>query len=264
MVVGPGDQDRAEYPDGHPSQVGSDRIVIAVAALAEYAAPPDPAGPGTATTIEVVDRGNDLPGRMHHPRRPGLAGGPDLPHGPAARHPAGQAQAGHREKHRGLHAQRHHVRHRRHAGRDAGPGGGGAGLPTTVVATGGMAQFVVPLCRRKIQVDRDLLLKGLNIIYKKNASEHKHCEKTHTTKTGPGSGPAFLPSPGWQENPRFRPETGAMPLTETGKLDIIPPRQMRRRGEKYPRVSPTESGRMVQGRGEAGRSGPGAVSLKQQ
>ena len=50
------------------------------------------------------------------------------------------------------------------------------GYSTTVVATGGMAQFVVPLCRRKIQVDRDLLLKGLNIIYKKNATEHKHCE----------------------------------------------------------------------------------------
>mgnify|MGYP002230676147 FL=1 len=51
------------------------------------------------------------------------------------------------------------------------------GYQTTVVATGGMAQFVVPLCRRKIQVDRDLLLKGLNIIYKKNATEQKHMEK---------------------------------------------------------------------------------------
>ena len=45
------------------------------------------------------------------------------------------------------------------------------GFPTTVVATGGMAPFVVPLCRRKIRVDRDLLLKGLNILYEKNASE---------------------------------------------------------------------------------------------
>ena len=40
-----------------------------------------------------------------------------------------------------------------------------------MVATGGMAPFVVPLCRRKILVDRDLLLKGLNILYEKNASE---------------------------------------------------------------------------------------------
>ena len=51
------------------------------------------------------------------------------------------------------------------------------GYSTTVVATGGMAQFVVPLCRREIRVERDLLLKGLNIIYKKNASEYKHCER---------------------------------------------------------------------------------------
>ena len=42
------------------------------------------------------------------------------------------------------------------------------GCFTTVVATGGMAQFIVPLCRREIKLERDLLLKGLNIIYQKN------------------------------------------------------------------------------------------------
>ena len=50
------------------------------------------------------------------------------------------------------------------------------GYSATVVATGGMAQFVVPLCRRKILVDRDLLLKGLNVLYKKNAPEHRRSE----------------------------------------------------------------------------------------
>ena len=49
-------------------------------------------------------------------------------------------------------------------GRVAGP----SGCFTTVVATGGMAQFIVPLCRREIKLERDLLLKGLNIIYQKN------------------------------------------------------------------------------------------------
>ena len=47
------------------------------------------------------------------------------------------------------------------------------GYPATVVATGGMAQFIVPLCRRKIRVDRDQLLKGLNILYQKKAPERK-------------------------------------------------------------------------------------------
>ena len=38
----------------------------------------------------------------------------------------------------------------------------------TVIATGGMAQFITPLCRRNVILEKDLLLKGLNIIYKKN------------------------------------------------------------------------------------------------
>ena len=42
------------------------------------------------------------------------------------------------------------------------------GKPLTTVATGGIAQFVAPLCRREIRLERDLLLKGLNVIYQKN------------------------------------------------------------------------------------------------
>ena len=36
----------------------------------------------------------------------------------------------------------------------------------TVVATGGVAEKIIPHCRRKII--RDLVLKGLEIIYRKN------------------------------------------------------------------------------------------------
>ena len=42
------------------------------------------------------------------------------------------------------------------------------GHQCTLIATGGMAQFITPLCKRKIILEKDLLLKGLNIIYKKN------------------------------------------------------------------------------------------------
>ena len=42
------------------------------------------------------------------------------------------------------------------------------GSECTVVATGGLAGLVVPLCKRKIIVEDDLLLKGLQIIYHKN------------------------------------------------------------------------------------------------
>ena len=42
------------------------------------------------------------------------------------------------------------------------------GQEASVVATGGMAQFVIPFCRRKIILEKDLLLKGLYQIYLKN------------------------------------------------------------------------------------------------
>ena len=38
----------------------------------------------------------------------------------------------------------------------------------TVVATGGLAETIIPLCKRDIILDSDLLLKGLMIIYSKN------------------------------------------------------------------------------------------------
>ena len=42
------------------------------------------------------------------------------------------------------------------------------GEKTTVIATGGLAQVVIPLCRHEIIYDDDLLLKGLMIIWNKN------------------------------------------------------------------------------------------------
>ena len=38
----------------------------------------------------------------------------------------------------------------------------------TVIATGGLAKTVVPLCKNDIIIDEDLLLKGLMLIYEKN------------------------------------------------------------------------------------------------
>ena len=42
------------------------------------------------------------------------------------------------------------------------------GEKCTAVATGGLSELVVPLCKRKIILDNNLLIKGLAIIYKKN------------------------------------------------------------------------------------------------
>lgn len=42
------------------------------------------------------------------------------------------------------------------------------GYSTTVIATGGISKFVVPHCKHQIKYNENLILEGLNIIYKKN------------------------------------------------------------------------------------------------
>ena len=42
------------------------------------------------------------------------------------------------------------------------------GETPTVIATGGLARFITPLCRHEIIFDDALLLKGLLILYRKN------------------------------------------------------------------------------------------------
>ena len=42
------------------------------------------------------------------------------------------------------------------------------GQQVSVVATGGMAGYIAPYCRRKLKLDDALLLKGLKLIYRRN------------------------------------------------------------------------------------------------
>ena len=42
------------------------------------------------------------------------------------------------------------------------------GYKTTVVATGGIAKFIVPLCKTPIVYDKDLIVKGLAALYRDN------------------------------------------------------------------------------------------------
>ena len=168
MVVGPGIKTGLNIQMDTPSQVGSDRIVIAVAALAEYEPPLTLLDLGTATTIEVVDKGNVYLGGCIIP---GVRISLEALTNRASQLPGIQLD-----------------RPKKVIGKNtvdcmrSGVMYGAAamldgmierveeelGYSTTVVATGGMAQFVCPLCKRKIKLERDLLLKGLNLIYKKN------------------------------------------------------------------------------------------------
>ena len=42
------------------------------------------------------------------------------------------------------------------------------GTPKSVVATGGLAASIYPVCRHAMQLDVDLILYGLKAIYEKN------------------------------------------------------------------------------------------------
>ena len=42
------------------------------------------------------------------------------------------------------------------------------GYETTVIATGGIAKFVLPMCKKQIIYDKDLLVKGLAALYREN------------------------------------------------------------------------------------------------
>ena len=168
MVVGPGLKTGLNIQMDTPSQVGSDRIVIAVAALAEYDPPLTLLDLGTATTIEVVGQGSTYLGGCIIPgvrismdaltsrtaQLPGIS--LDQPKRVIGKNTVDCMRSGIMY---GTAAMLDGMLDRVEEE---------LGFSTTVVATGGMAQFIVPLCRREIRLEKDLLLKGLNIIYQKN------------------------------------------------------------------------------------------------
>jgi type III pantothenate kinase len=168
MVVGPGLKTGLNIHMDVPSQVGSDRIVAAVAALAEYEAPLILMDMGTATTIEVVEPNNVYMGGVIFP---GVKISLDALTSRAAQLPGISL-----EKPKQVIGKNtiDCMRSGMMYGTAAMIDGivdrieEELGHSSTLVATGGMAQFITPLCKRKIILEKDLLLKGLNILYKKN------------------------------------------------------------------------------------------------
>lgn len=168
MVVGPGLKTGLNIHVDVPSQVGSDRIVIAVAALAEYKAPLLLLDLGTATTIEAVEPDNIYMGGVIIPgvrvsldaltsraaQLPGIS--LDQPKQVIGKNTVDCMRSGMMY---GTAAMIDGLIERMEEE---------LGHRCTLIATGGLAQFITPLCKREIILEKDLLLKGLNIIYKKN------------------------------------------------------------------------------------------------
>lgn len=151
-----------------PSQAGADRIVVAVAALDRYEAPLIIIDMGTATTIEVVEPGAKYMGGVIIP---GVRVSLDALTGRTAQLPAiSLGRPGRVVASNTADCMRSGIMY------------GSAcmldgmidlmheelGHESTVIATGGLAPFITPLCRHEIHMEPELLLRGLNILYKRN------------------------------------------------------------------------------------------------
>ena len=168
LVVGPGLKTGLNIQIENPAQTGADLVVGCVAALREHKAPMIIIDMGTATTMIVLDKNSAMIGGCI---MPGVKISMDALTDRTALLPGLQLD-----------------QPKKAIGRNtidcmrSGIMMGSAcmidgmidrmeaelGYETTVIATGGMAKFVLPMCKKKIIYDKDLLVKGLATLYREN------------------------------------------------------------------------------------------------
>ena len=152
----------------NPKTTGSDMIVDAVAAIREYPAPLIIIDMGTATTMSVVDQaGNYIGGVI----LPGVRVSLDSLSGKTAQLPFISLEIPSRVIGKNtIDCMRAGIMYGNAATLDGiiDRMEEELGSKTTVIATGGLAKFITPLCRHEIIYDDALLLKGLLILYEKN------------------------------------------------------------------------------------------------
>lgn len=168
MIAGPGVKTGLNILIDNPRQLGSDQAVDAVAAVDSYPVPLIIIDMGTATTISVVDKNKNYLGGLIMTGM-GVAADAliqrtaqlpkidfELPPNIIGRNTIDCMKSG------ALYSNACAIdgivqRIEEELGESC-----------TVVATGGLSSIVIPLCRKKIHVDGDLLIRGLTIIYRKN------------------------------------------------------------------------------------------------
>ena len=168
LVVGPGLKTGLNIKVENPSQTGADLVVGAVAALREHKPPMIIVDMGTATTITVVDKSGAFIGGCICPgvkisldaltERTALLPGLQLdqPKQAIGRNTIDCMRSGIMM---GNAAMINGMVERMEAE---------LGYKTTVIATGGIARFVTPMCKTPIIYDKDLLVKGLAVLYREN------------------------------------------------------------------------------------------------
>ena len=169
LVVGPGLKTGLNIKIENPAQTGADLVVGCVAALREHKPPMIVIDMGTATTMIALDESGAFIGGSI---APGVKISMDALTGRTALLPGLQLD-----------------QPKKAIGRNtidcmrSGIMLGAAcmldgmvqrmeeelGCKTTVVVTGGIARFVIPMCRTPMVYDKDLLLKGLLALYRDNA-----------------------------------------------------------------------------------------------
>ena len=168
LVVGPGLKTGLNIKIENPAQTGADLVVGSVAAMREHKAPIIVIDMGTATTVTVIDEtgafigGSICPGvkisldalTERTALLPGLQ--LDQPKRAIGKNTIDCMRSGIMLGNAcmldGLIARFEEE----------------IGSKATVVATGGIAKFIIPMCRTPIIYDKDLLLKGLAILYRDN------------------------------------------------------------------------------------------------
>lgn len=168
MIVGPGVKTGISIVIDNPAQLGSDLVVDAVASVEEYSVPQIVIDMGTATTISAIDKNKQFLGGAI---LPGVAVSHDALIGRTSQLPKVAF-----EKPKKIIGS--NTIDSIKSGILYGNAGAIEGIverfeeelgeKCTVIATGGLSKVIVPLCKREIIVDEDLLLKGLMLIYEKN------------------------------------------------------------------------------------------------
>ena len=168
LVVGPGLKTGLNILLENPGQTGADLVVGSVAALREYNPPLTVIDMGTATTVSVLDKNGAYIGGAIIPGvkismdaltdrtalLPGLQ--LDQPKRAIGRNTVDAMRSGIMM---GTACMLDGIIDRMEEE---------LGYKTTVIATGGIAKFIIPLCRREMVYDKDLLTKGLVALYEEN------------------------------------------------------------------------------------------------
>lgn len=171
LVVGPGLKTGLDIRLENPDQTGADLVAGCVAALREYTPPLIVVDMGTATTMTVLNEQGALVGGCICP---GVKTSMDALTERTALLPGLQLDQPKRVIGRNtIDCMRSGImlgnacmidgmveRMEKELGRQ-----------TTVVVTGGIAKFLVPLCKRRMIYDKDLLLKGLSYLYRDNCGK---------------------------------------------------------------------------------------------